>query len=176
MGPDHFFQDTLSEAPNKICALFFVEMAGQFDGIVRRGKGRRLWQCMLFNCLSGTCLSSILVVEPSKLRSFPIKTRGIWVPGRHCFFFKSPKYCSCNPFVAISTYDWRNLLRWLEPGFDPGSRRRKSIAKEEVGAYIMYIKLEVGNLGVTRFKKVYMYWDSCELSIAMLLVFIYFVT
>ncbi len=34
------------------------------------------------DCIPGTCLSSILVVEPSKTRSFPIKTRGpIWVPG-----------------------------------------------------------------------------------------------
>ena len=31
--------------------------------------------------IPGTCLSSILVVEPFKTRSFPIKTRVIWVPG-----------------------------------------------------------------------------------------------
>ena len=31
--------------------------------------------------ISGTCLFSILVVEPFKTRSFPIKTRVIWVPG-----------------------------------------------------------------------------------------------
>ena len=31
------------------------------------------------DCIPGTCLSSILVVEPSKTRSFPIKTRVIWV-------------------------------------------------------------------------------------------------
>ena len=29
----------------------------------------------------GTRFSSILVLEPSKTRSFPIKTRVIWVPG-----------------------------------------------------------------------------------------------
>ena len=31
--------------------------------------------------IPGTCLASILVVEPSKTRSFPIKTRVIWVGG-----------------------------------------------------------------------------------------------
>ena len=29
----------MSEAPNKICALFFVEMAGQFDGMFVEEKG-----------------------------------------------------------------------------------------------------------------------------------------
>ena len=58
---------------------------------------------MLFNCLPGTCLSSILVVEPSNLRSFPIKTRGIWVPGRHCFFLNPPS-------TVVVTHSLRFLL------------------------------------------------------------------
>ena len=33
--------------------------------------------------LPRACLSSILVVEPYKTRSFPIKTRVIWVPGKN---------------------------------------------------------------------------------------------
>ena len=32
-------------------------------------------------CIPGTCLSSIFGFQPSKTRSFPIKTRVIWVPG-----------------------------------------------------------------------------------------------
>ena len=36
----------------------------------------------------GTCLSSILVVETSKTRSFPIKTRVIWVPGIYIYNYK----------------------------------------------------------------------------------------
>ena len=36
--------------------------------------------------IPGTCLEpSILVVEPSKTRSFPIKTRVIWVPGIYIY-------------------------------------------------------------------------------------------
>ena len=38
--------------------------------------------------IPGTCLSSILVVEPSKTRSFPIKTRVIWVPGIYIYIYK----------------------------------------------------------------------------------------
>ena len=33
------------------------------------------------NIFTGSCLSSILSLGPSKTRSFPIKTRVIWVPG-----------------------------------------------------------------------------------------------
>ena len=35
----------------------------------------------IYTYIPRTCLSSILVVEPSKTRSFPIKTRVIWVLG-----------------------------------------------------------------------------------------------
>ena len=37
--------------------------------------------------IPGTCLSSILVVEPFKTMSFPIKTRVIWVPGMYIHYF-----------------------------------------------------------------------------------------
>lgn len=33
--------------------------------------------------IPGTCVSSILLVEPSKTWSFPIKTRAILVPGKY---------------------------------------------------------------------------------------------
>ena len=45
------------------------------------------------NCiytLPGTCLSSILGLQPSKTRSFPIKTRVIWVPGIQCVHLSFP--------------------------------------------------------------------------------------
>ena len=43
--------------------------------------------------MPGTCLEpSILVVEPSKTRSFPIKTRVIWVPGIYILCI----LCSCS--------------------------------------------------------------------------------
>ena len=48
--------------------------------------------------IPGTCLSSILVVEPFKTGSFPIKTRVIWVPGTQnahsskCFFLETSCY------------------------------------------------------------------------------------
>ena len=35
----------------------------------------------------GTFLSSILRLQPSKTRSFPIKTRVIWVPGIYIYIF-----------------------------------------------------------------------------------------
>ena len=35
----------------------------------------------MYMFLPGTCLSSILVVEPFKAKSFPMKTRVFWVQG-----------------------------------------------------------------------------------------------
>ncbi len=37
----------------------------------------------------GTCLSSILVVEPSKTRSLPVKTGVIWIPGIEISSFRT---------------------------------------------------------------------------------------
>ena len=37
--------------------------------------------------IPGTCLSSILVVEPFKRRPFPNKTRVIWVPGVYIYIY-----------------------------------------------------------------------------------------
>ena len=38
-------------------------------------------QAPIYIYIPGTCLSSILRLKPSKTRSFPTKTRVIWVPG-----------------------------------------------------------------------------------------------
>ena len=61
----------------------------------------------------GTPLSSIFVVEPSKTRSFPIKTKVIWVPGTYIRGKENDKYgCSrlvFNPFF----FDPSIVLRWL---------------------------------------------------------------
>ena len=40
-------------------------------------------KCKFKKYIPGTCLSSILGVEPSKTRSFPIKTMVIWILGRY---------------------------------------------------------------------------------------------
>ena len=42
----------------------------------------------IYTYLPGTCLSSILGLQPPKRRPFPIKTGVIWVPGIHmeCIF------------------------------------------------------------------------------------------
>ena len=40
-------------------------------------------QAVWFLQLPGTCLSPVLRLQPSKTRSFPIKTGVIWVPGRY---------------------------------------------------------------------------------------------
>ena len=49
--------------------------------------------------IPGTCLSSILVVEPSKTRSFPIKTRVIWVPGIYIYI---PTLTLIDPIQTIN--------------------------------------------------------------------------
>ena len=47
------------------------------------------WLIQVFYLFPGTCLSSILVVEPSKTRSCPIKTSVVWVPGSWMFSKKN---------------------------------------------------------------------------------------
>ena len=42
--------------------------------------------------IPGTCLSSIFSFEPSKAKSFPIKTRVIWDPGIYISKLTSCKY------------------------------------------------------------------------------------
>ena len=47
----------------------------------------KVFQNMFQLFVSGTCLSYIFVVELYKTRSFPIKTRVIWVPGEQYLGF-----------------------------------------------------------------------------------------
>ena len=50
--------------------------------------------------IPGTCLSSILVVEPFKTMSFPIKTRVIWVAGMYIHYFDCI-YIYINKYIYI---------------------------------------------------------------------------
>ena len=75
----------------------------------------------------GTSLSSILVIEPSKTRSFPIKTRVIWVPGKYIYivYFLGEEYLHTVHNVIgkndvhwnYPTKIWRGSAKALEMGY-----------------------------------------------------------
>ncbi len=80
-----------------------------------RGNGRSSWFSVGLKpsfCVPGTCLSPILGLQPSKTRSFPIKTGVIWVPGTH----RSPDFLSvifqhfADPFRHIAD---RQYFQWF---------------------------------------------------------------
>ena len=66
--------------------------------------------------------SSILVVEPSKTKVFPIKTRVIWVPGAHARGASFIMFHSCRP--KIIGWTWSNLTG--------------IVAKKPTTSFIMY--------------------------------------
>ena len=54
----------------------------RFDHPVRQ-YDKYIYVAYIYIYIPGTCLSSILGLQPSKTRSFPSKTEVIWVPGIH---------------------------------------------------------------------------------------------
>ena len=64
----------------------------------------------MYMFLPGTCLSSILVVEPFKAKSFPMKTRVIWVQGVYIYIF------FFNTHICIYIYIYIHIL---VTGFPP---------------------------------------------------------
>ena len=75
----------------------------------------------------GTCLSSILGLQPSKTRFFPIKTGVICVPGLYCFWcstiFRSPQslFTSLPLYIMTGTcyLPNRSNERHIVPGSEP---------------------------------------------------------
>ena len=73
-------------------------------------------------CIPGTCLSSILVVEPFKTRSLPIKTRVIWVPGTNYVrihqgykWFQHSFYFIFSPLVEAKVFSFAPFAGFMVP-------------------------------------------------------------
>ena len=88
---------------------------------------------MFASFVPGSCLSSILVVEPSKTRSFPIKTRVIWAPGMNSVWM--PKKLCEHPFLPFFCCCFNSPLgecNWL--GLNPWKLARLSSLENRFSA------------------------------------------
>ena len=60
--------------------------------------------------IPGTCLSPILGLQPSKTRSFPIKTGVVWVPGMHINIYLRLPTCAKFLLFQKKTFFWVNAV------------------------------------------------------------------